>query len=365
MKAVIDILKKADIEVGGKRPWDIQVHNPKFYKRVLAQGSLGLGESYMEGWWDCKNLDQFFHKLLRSGVDQKVSVGLIYNYLISKISNPQSKSKSLKVAQEHYDLGNDFYADMLDPLMQYTCAYWKDAKNLKEAQENKLDLICRKLNLKKGDTVLELGCGWGGFAYYAAKNYGCHVTGYNISKEQVAYARKKTKGLPVKIVQADYREAKGTYDYIVSIGMCEHVGPKNYQAFFELAQKCLKKEGLFLLHTIGSKHSVRVPDRWFTRYIFPGGHLPAVSQLAKAAEHKFILEDFHNIGPHYDKTLMAWYENYKKNWHKYTSQYGPTFERMWDYYLLSCAGSFRARHIQLWQFVWSPQGVAGGYQTVR
>lgn len=365
MKEVTDILKKADIRVGGNRPWDIQIHNPKFYNRVLRDGSLGLGESYMEGWWDCKAIDELINKLLRAEAKQKVSLRLATKYISAKLFNLQSKSKSLEVAKVHYDLGNEFYADMLDPLMQYTCAYWKNAKNLKEAQENKLDLICRKLGLKKGDTVLELGCGWGGFAYYAAKKYGCHVTGYNISKEQVAYAREKTKGLPVKIVQADYRDAKGTYDYIVSIGMCEHVGPKNYKGFFELARKCLKKDGLFLLHTIGSPDTVAVPERWFSKYIFPGGHLPSIAQLSKAAENRFVLEDFHNIGPHYDKTLMAWHENYKKNWHKHKDKYPEMFERMWDYYLLCCAGTFRSRHIQLWQFVWSPQGITGGYETVR
>lgn len=365
MHIIEKLLLEADIKVGGKRPWDIQVHNKKLFSRVLAQGNLGLGEAYMEGWWDCEALDQFFDKILRSEINKKVRISMITPYIISKLTNPQSKKKSLQVAKEHYDLGNSFYEDMLDPLMQYTCAYWKDTKDLDEAQINKLDLICRKLGLKKGDTVLELGCGWGGFAYYAAKKYGCQVTSYNISKEQVAYARKKTKNLPVKIIKADYREATGKYDYVVSIGMCEHVGPKNYEELFNLARKCIKKEGLFLLHTIGSSHAVKVPDRWITKYIFPGGHLPSVSQLSHAAEHKFILEDFHNIGPHYDKTLMAWYANYKKNWHKYEKKYPEHFQRMWDYYLLSCAGGFRSRNIHLWQLVWSPKGVTSGYQTIR
>jgi cyclopropane-fatty-acyl-phospholipid synthase len=265
----------------------------------------------------------------------------------------------------HYDLGNDFYSDMLDKRMQYTCAYWKNAKSLDEAQEHKLDLICKKLQLKKGDTVLELGCGWGGFARYASEKYGCKVTGYNISKEQVRFAREYCKGLPVEIIEADYRDAKGLFDKVVSIGLCEHVGYKNYRNLMQVAHKCLKNKGLFLLHTIGRNTSLKSLEPWMNKYIFPNAMLPSVKQLSIASEGLFLLEDWHNFGRDYDKTLMAWNENFEKNWSKHKSKYGDRFYRMWKYYLLLCAGAFRADYNRLWQIVFSKGGLPGKYDSVR
>ena len=358
-----DLLGIADIKVNGDRPGDIKVHNPKFYLRVLSQGSIGLGESYMDGWWDCERLDEFFRKILSAELDKKVvTADMIIAVAKSKLLNMQSMPRSKQVAKQHYDLGNEFYSNMLDKHMQYTCAYWKDAKTLDEAQEHKLDLICRKAKLKKGDKVLELGCGWGGFAKYAAEKYGCEVTSYNISEEQVKYAQEQCKGLPVKIVLADYRKAKGKYDKVVSIGLCEHVGPKNYRGFMQLAHRCLNKGGLFFLHTIGGNESKNSCDPWTCKYIFPSGVLPSLHQISEASEGLFVQEDFHNFGADYDKTLIEWFKNFDKNWPKFKSQYGSRFYRMWKYYLLSSAGSFRARRNQLWQFVFSKKGVAGGYE---
>lgn len=365
MDKVKELLKLADIKVNGKRDHDIQVKDPRFYNRVLAGGSLALGESYMDGWWDCKALDKFFFKILKAKLDQKIKpASLAFHVIKAKLLNQQTKQRSKKVAQDHYDLGNDLYERMLDKHMQYTCAYWKNAKNLDEAQENKLKLVCDKLHLKPGMTVLELGGGFGGLATYMAKHYDCNVISYNISKEQVKYAREKSKGLPVKFIQADYREAKGTFDRVVSVGMCEHVGYKNYASFMKLAHDRLKDDGLFLLHTIGSNTSTKHTDRWIDKYIFPNSKLPSINQLSKAAEGKFIIEDLHNFGQYYDNTLMAWHENFNTHWNELKDKYGERFKRMWDYYLLSCAGSFRARAIQLWQFVLSKE-LVGGYTPVR
>lgn len=367
-RAVRSLLELADIQVGGHRPWDVRVHNSDFYGRFLSQGSLGLGEAYMDGWWDSNQLDETFNKALSAQLDYKLRMNwpLMFDLLKARLFNRQSKAMSKTVAEVHYNLGNDFYADMLDPYMQYTCAYWKDAKTLDEAQVNKLDLICRKLALKPGMTVLELGCGWGGFARFAAERYGCHVTAYNISTEQVAYARERTKHLPVDIRLQDYREATGTYDRVVSIGMCEHVGFRNYREFFSVINRSLKEGGHALVHTIGGIKSVTSIEPWLGKYIFPHAQLPSIAQLSGAMEESMlVVEDWHNFGADYDRTLMAWWENFERNWNKHREAYGDRFYRMWVYYLACCAGSFRARKNQLWQLVVSKGVVPGVYQAVR
>ncbi|NBB78081.1 MAG: cyclopropane fatty acyl phospholipid synthase [Verrucomicrobia bacterium] len=361
------LLSDADVRIGGDRPWDTQVHDDRFYARVLADVSLGLGEAYMDGWWDAEALDQFFYQVLRQDLDlkQMKRPGVLLDCLKARLINGQSKSRSKRVAECHYNLGNRFYERMLGPSMQYTCGYWKEAADLTPAQEAKLDLVCRKLQLRPGDRVLELGGGWGGFARFAAKHYGCEVTVNNISESQVDYARESCRDLPVEVRLDDYRNASGCYDKVVSIGMCEHVGALNYEAFFRLQRDCLKEDGLMLLHTIGRERTDLTADPWFTRYIFPGGQLPSLRQLTDAAEGYFVLEDFHNFGQDYDHTLMAWFRNFERHWPEFREEYGERFYRMWTYYLLSCAGSFRARRIHLWQLVFSPHGVEGGYQPVR
>jgi cyclopropane-fatty-acyl-phospholipid synthase len=360
------IFNDAGIDVQGGNDWDIQVHDERFYNRILLKWSLGFGESYMDGWWDSKSLDQLIYRLYTSKIDGKNNnlPGKL-DMCKAKLINQQSKFRAQKVAHVHYDLGNDMYSKMLGDTMQYTCAYWKDAKTLDEAQENKLDLICRKLHLQKGEKVLELGCGWGGFAKFAAENYGVVIDAYNISREQVEYARSRTKGLPVTIHLADYRDARGTYDKVAAIGLCEHVGYKNYPTLMEVAHCSLKRHGIFLLHSIANNFSTTHCDPWFNKYIFPNGMLPSVKQLGEAMENLFVLEDWHNFGVDYDKTLVEWYQNFDKHWPHYREKYGTRFYRMWKFYLLSLAGSFRARRIQLWQVVMSKDGVPGGYESVR
>jgi cyclopropane-fatty-acyl-phospholipid synthase len=351
---VQQILKGADIKIDGRKPWDIQVHDDHLYSQVLAGGSLAAGESYMDGWWDAQELDQFFTRIHESELHRKIrSLDIIFLAVKGKLFNRQTKSKSKKVAQEHYDLGNDLYEAMLGKHMQYTCAYWKKAKTLDQAQEQKLDLICKKLYLKPGMTVLELGSGFGMLACYMAKHYKVKVVSYNISKEQIKYGRKFCKGLPVRFEERDYREAihEEQFDRVVSVGLCEHIGYKNYRSFMELAHAKLKDDGIFLLHTIGGNKSVTTTDPWIDRYIFPGGMIPSVEQLGTAMDDLWVMEDWHNFGPDYDRTLMAWMENFDKNWKRLRPKYGDKFYRMWKYYLLSCAGAFRARKLQLWQIV--------------
>lgn len=370
-RKVKEFLQDADIKINGSRDRDIQVRNEKFYSRVLIQGSLGLGESYMEGWWDCKRLDEFFYRILKARLNKKImpSLNLILEFLKSSLSNLQEKSRAFIIGKRHYDIGNHLYKKMLDKRMNYSCAYWKDASNLDEAQEAKLDLICRKLKLKEGMKVLDIGCGWGSFAKYAAEKYKTKVVGITVSKEQASLAREMCKGLPVEIRLQDYRDLDEKFDAIASIGMFEHVGYKNYRTYMEVANRCLKEKGLFLLHTIGSNVSVKNTNPWISKYIFPNSMLPSIKQIGKSIEEFFVMEDWHNFGVYYDKTLMAWHKNFNKNWKKIKSaeksKYNERFFRMWNFYLMSSAGSFRAREIQLWQLVLSKNGLEGGYESIR
>ena len=350
---VRELLGAAGITIGGDGPADITVHDPNFYTRILRDGSLGFGESYVEGWWDSPNLDQTQTKVLAARLDRKVRENWLMTAHVvrAKVLNLQSSLRAFEVGEKHYDIGNDLYEAMLDKNLLYTCGYWKTATNLGDAQEAKLDLICRKLDLKPGMKVLDLGCGWGGFARFAAKNYGAEVTGYTVSKEQVALARERSAGLPVTFHFADYREATGTYDAVVSIGLMEHVGYKNYQTYMELVDRCLAPDGIAFIHTIGGNKSETAVEPWFHKYIFANSLLPSIGQLGVAMEERFSLEDVHNIGAHYDPTLMAWHANFEAAWPRLADKYGERFRRMWRYYLLSSAAGFRARFCQLYQIV--------------
>ena len=366
-QTVQKILGSADITINGNNPWDIQVHDERFYQDVLAHGSLGLGESYMDGWWDCKKIDEFIYKILSSDLDKKVrlNMNIIFEFIKSSVSNMQRKSRAFIIGKKHYDIGNELYKNMLDKRMNYSCGYWKNASDLNKAQEAKLDLICKKLKLKAGMKVLDIGCGWGAFAKYAAEKYKVKVVGITVSKNQIDLARGICKGLPVEIRLQDYRDLNEKFDAVVSIGMFEHVGYKNYGTFMKVVHKCLKDNGLFLLHTIGGNKSVIHTDPWIGKYIFPNSMLPSIKQIGKSVEGLFVMEDWHNFGADYDKTLMAWHDNFENNWDKLKGSYDERFYRMWKYYLLSCAGSFRYRKNQLWQIVFSKNGVEGGYESVR
>jgi cyclopropane-fatty-acyl-phospholipid synthase len=353
MKIIEQLLQDADVKLNGTRPFDIQVVDDRFYARVVSQRELGIGEAYMDGWWTSRQLDETTARLLAVNIRQKLPItpALVWSFIVSRIANQQKINRAYKNAAAHYTIGNDLYERMLGKRMIYSCGFWQNAKNLDEAQEAKLDRICKKLYLQSGMTLLDIGCGWGGFAEFAAKNYGAKVTGVSPVIEQVEVAKKRTAGLDVTILQQDYREITGSFDRVVSIGMLEHVGPKNYRVFFEKCHRLLKDKGLMLHHAIGKSRSASVTDPWIRTYIFPGGAIPSLTQISRALEKILIAEDLENFGPDYDKTLLAWHKNFVKHYPEVQDAYDERFYRMWEYYLLTCAGAFRARKLQLWQIV--------------
>jgi cyclopropane-fatty-acyl-phospholipid synthase len=353
-----ELLSPTGITINGTNPWDIIVKDDRTFSLIFRNQNLGLGESYIDGWWDCQRLDEFFCRILKAGLDTRIKAGykFLTYALCASLFNLQSKMRSYIVAERHYDLDNELFSSFLDPYSQYSCAYFDGTEDLNEAQLKKMNLICKKINIQESDHVLDIGCGWGGLANYMAERYGCTVTAINISDEQIHYAKEFCKDLPVHILRCDYRDLKGKYDKIVSVGMFEHVGQKNYKTFMKSVYKSLSANGVFLLHTIGGNNSEIQCDPWINKYIFPNGMLPSIAQISKATEGLFVVEDLHNLGPHYEKTLLAWHANFQKSWSKLKNKYDDKFKRMWDYYLLSCAGSFRARHNQLWQIVLTKHG---------
>ena len=374
---VAGLLGRADIRLltnasDGGRPWDMHLHNPAALDRALAEGNLGLGEAYMAGAWDCERLDAFFDHLLRAHLDREVQPAqLAWHALQVKLFNRQTRRRAWQVGKAHYDLGNGFYAAMLDPRLAYSCGYWQDgAATLAQAQEAKLDLACRKLGLQPGMRLLDIGCGWGSLLGFAAERYGVRGIGVTVSREQVEYAQRRYAGQSLEFRLQDYRELDaatlgGAVDRIASIGMFEHVGRRNHRGFMRVAHRCLRDGGLFLLHTIGKNLRDSVPDRWIDRHVFPNGDLPSIGQIGDALDGLFVAEDLHNFGADYDPTLMAWHANFEAAWPRFAGELGETFHRKWRYYLLSCAGAFRARELQLWQWVLSKDGVRGGWRRPR
>ena len=360
------LLGEADVAIGGTRPWDLQVHEPRLYARLLGEGSLGLGESYMDGWWDTASLDGLLHRLLQARLDERVhGLAEVRDALFARLFNPQTRRRSRAVGERHYDLGNDLYAAMLGRRLVYSCGYWRTAGDLDAAQEAKLDLVCRKLRLQPGMRVLDIGCGWGEALKFAAERYGASGVGVTISREQAEYARALCGGLPVEIRQQDYRDVDERFDAVFSIGMFEHVGVKNYRSYFESVRRLLPAHGLSLLHCIGGNVSVRRTDAWIARYIFPNSMLPSAEQIARASEGLLVIEDWHNFGADYDTTLQAWRDNVEAAWGRLDARYDERFRRMWRFYLAASMASFRSRRSQLWQIVMSPEGVPGGYVAPR
>lgn len=355
-----ELLDIAGIKVNGSNPWDMQVHDDRLYDRILSDSSLGLGEAYMEGWWYSDSIDELINRALKARLDEKIkkNIRLVFQVLQADIINRQSSARAFEVGVKHYDLGNDLYQAMLDKRLNYTCGYWKNAQNLDEAQEAKLELVCKKIGIYPGMRILELGCGWGSFARYAAEKYNAHVLGVTISKEQAAFGTELCKGLPVELRLQDYREVSGTFDAVISIGMMEHVGYKNYSAYMQVVDRCLKPDGIGFIHTIGGNISIKTGEPWTDRYIFPNAMVPSIAQIGKAMEGRFVMEDWQNFGPNYDPTLMAWHANFEKAWPELKKKYDDRFYRMWRYYLLSSAGGFRARSQELWHIVFTRQGTA-------
>jgi cyclopropane-fatty-acyl-phospholipid synthase len=362
---VAALLETADVRLDGSRPWDLEVHDARLPTRLLAQGSLGLGEAYVDGWWDSADLDGLLWRLLQARLDERrPGLADAWDGLKARLLNLQSARRSLEVGRRHYDLGNDLYAAMLGRRLVYSCGYWREAGDLDAAQEAKLDLVCRKLGLRAGQRLLDVGCGWGETLKFAAERFGATGVGITISREQADHARRLCDGLPVEIRLQDYRELDEPFDHILSIGMFEHVGVRNYRGFFERMRRCLRPQGLFLLHSIGGERSTDHTDPWIGRYVFPNSMLPSAAQLARALEGRFVIEDWHNFGADYDRTLQAWRDNVERAWTR-LERYDERFRRLWRFYLASSMALFRSRRGQLWQLVLSPGGVPGGYVAPR
>lgn len=358
------LLAQCGVRLGGSRPWDVTVHDPRFYSAAILRGSLGIGEAYMAGWWDCERLDELAARIWSAGLSIRTDgLSAWLDDLHARLANLQSTRRAWVVGRVHYDAGNDLFRAMLDRRMIYSCGYWKEAATVDEAQEAKLDLIARKLGFEPGMRVLDVGCGWGGALAFFAERYGVRGVGITISAEQARWARDVCRGLPVEIRLQDYRSVDEPFDRIYSVGMFEHVGVRNYRRYFGMVRRCLRDNGLFLLHAIGSSDSVSHCNPWLGRYIFPNSMLPSISQIGAASERVLTMEDWHNFGADYDRTLMAWHRRFTVAWPGLRQRYDETFRRMWDFYLLSCAGYFRARQAQLWQVVFSRDGVPGGYRV--
>jgi cyclopropane-fatty-acyl-phospholipid synthase len=368
-RLIQELLASAGIRINGNAPWDLHIHDPSVYRQILTRGSLGFGESYMAGLWDSPSLDEFFHRLLRIDADEQLkgwsNLRLWGEMVRQHLFNRQSSHRAFTVGEKHYDLGNDVFSAMLDPTMAYSCGYWHKADNLADAQLAKYELICRKLELKSGEHLLDIGCGWGGLARYAAEHYGVRVHGITVSREQQALARERCAAYPIEIELTDYRKLQGQFDKVVSVGMFEHVGPKNYADYFTTVHRLLKDDGLFLLHSIGNYTRATMCDAWLDKYIFPNGHLPSAQEITLAVDSRFLIEDWHNFGPDYDRTLMAWWENFNQAWPQLEGKYDMRFYRMWHYYLMCCAGFFRSRQGQLWQLILSKRTRTAGYRSVR
>lgn len=352
-------LADAGISINGTEEWDIQVHNSRFYSELFLKHSLGLGESYMRGDWSCRRLDLFFEKLFRSAASHKRPVpSVLLNEIASRALNLQSRGRASIVCRKHYDLDLDLFEHMLDERMVYTCAYWNNADSLEQAQVAKLELICNKLGLEPGMGLLDIGCGFGSLMKYAAEKRGVRCVGYSLSEMQTSYGRQSCRGLPVEFILDDYRNVKGRFDRVVSVGMLEAVGHKNLEDFMAVVGSAIAADGYALIHTVGHNHSTVSADPWVDRYIFPNGHIPSITQLGKSIEHRFVLEDLHNFGPDYALTLLEWNNRFQKAWQSLSQRYDSEFRRMWEFYLLSFAGGFKARRWQLLQLVLSPIGRA-------
>ena len=381
--ALAAVLSAADVRLGGDRPWDLQLADGTAIRRlitaVLQRGSLGLGDSYVDGLWECTALDQLFTRLLLAQGESRLAQGSRLRstlwLLRERLLNLQSPARSTLVAGRHYDIAPAVYAAMLDPWLQYSCGTWQRADGLEQAQEHKLRLICEKLELGPGQRLLDIGCGWGGLAAYAARHYGVEVVGITLSGEQLRLARSRWRDLPLRFERCDYRQLErlgcAPFDRVVSVGMYEHVGPRNAAAFFTAAGNAIKDDGLLLLHTIGYRCQTPHCDAWIDTHVFPNGRLPAPGELATAVEGGWLIEDWQNFGADYDHTLMAWHANVDAAWPALAAELAPAcggragaerFRRFWRYYLLCCAGFFRSRQGQLWQLVLSRSKPGSSWQ---
>ncbi len=353
-RVVSERFANSGVCINGGQPFDIQVHDRRFFRRLVVEGSLGFGESYMDGWWDCEQLDELVCRLFLGGVGDDRNYKVTVGRAVARLVNLQSRRRSKMACEEHYDLGNDLYRDMLSSEMAYSCGYWDNAQTLEQAQFAKLDLICRKLDLEPGMHLLDIGCGFGSLMKHAATHYGVRATGYTLSNEQVTLGRELCRDLPIEFVVDDYRNITGQFDRVASVGMLEAVGHKNFKEYFEVVSKALDDAGVAVIHTVGNTETRIAPDPWVHKYIFRNGMLPSVEQLAKSITGLFVLEDWHCLASdNYPKTLFHWHKRFQLAWPKLSRIYDERFRRMWTFYLLAGSAGFRARRWHVWQLVLS------------
>lgn len=339
--------------------YDILVKDKNMFNRFISNGEVGFSEGYMNNEFDMNVKSVIYEllkkkKLLENSIKSKSFqyvilnlIGQVYSYLPNNTLTSSKKNIS-----HHYDIGNDLYEKMLGETMQYTCAYFnKPNMTLNEAEYAKMNLIIKKLDIQDGMTILDIGCGFGSFGYYIVKQFNVKVVGCSLSEKQVEYANNNYKHPNLKILLEDYRNMKGKFDRVYSVGMFEHVGRNNYNTYFNKCYELLKNDGIMLLHTIATNTRVWHNNHFIGKYIFPGCELPHQSNLDGKFIEKWHLEDWQNFGLSYEKTLLAWRQNIG-NWEG-LDKYDEKFRRMWDLYIFGAAGSFHNRHICLWQVVYT------------
>ena len=362
------LLASADIHLNGSRPWDIQIKYPQTLQRLLSLGGFALGESYMDGWWECQAIDLMVERAMRAGLQEKLATPRAWWESFKVRMRPRDGvGQSRIVGRMHYAVGNQVFQAMLDPYMAHSCAYWVEgAQTLEEAQIAKLEMVCRKLQLRPGMRVLDMGCGWGSFMRYAAEHYGVTVLGLSNVPHQIELGKTLARHLPVQFELSDYAQfntdGKSKFDRIVSIGTFEQLGQAHVAAFFETAKGCLKDDGWMLLQTQGKSNRQRLLDAWNDKYIYPQGYLPRLDEVTQASEAHFVVEDVHNIGADHDRTLLHWHQRFEMAWPQLRLSHDERFYRMWRFHLLSSAASFRTRHHQMWQLVLSPKGLHKVYR---
>ncbi|MDF1810415.1 MAG: cyclopropane fatty acyl phospholipid synthase [Phycisphaerales bacterium] len=344
-------------------------------RRIDREGIFGLGETFEEGLWSTDRLDEYLAEVFASEAPRISTFAwsrMILAVLDKRIFNRQAGRGAFNIGEKHYDIGNDLFRSMLDSSMSYTSGYWATADTLEQAQVAKLDLICRKLDLKPGQHILDIGCGWGNFAEHAAKHYGARVTGVTVSKEQAEFARKRCEELPVDIRLQDYRELHECFDHVVSIEMIEAVGRKNLPAYYRVVDRCLQDGGLFVLQVISGNTLTRNSDRrldqfilWLVRYIFPDGYLPRTDELLPPRDTGLRIEDWHRYFDDYERTLLAWASQFNEHWEQIADQYDERFRRRWNFYLNGCAAIFRSQLIDVSQIVYTKGQALTRYHPVR
>jgi cyclopropane-fatty-acyl-phospholipid synthase len=343
----------AGVAINGQNPCDISVKDDRFYRAVLQKGSLGLGESYMDGWWSCDDLEEMASRMIGSGLYKfslRMPIYLLPN-LRDNVFNQQSKEMSLRVADRHYAMGNEMFFGFLGKHKNYSCGYYSGTGDLDEAQRLKLDKVCKLLDLQPGDRLLDIGGGWCEFARYAATHYGCEVVSINITDEQIAFAREYCKGASVEVRKCDYRDITGRFNKIAVLAMLTHVGRKNYRKFLEIAHGALEPHGTLLIESVGGHKSHSNCEAWIDKYIFPGGVVPCLSQIDAAASGLFQRTVTDEFGSSYVLTLRAWHRNLIQAWSAHEGRYGERVRRMFEYFFLTTAGSFRARYLLHWHIL--------------